>query len=317
MALAFGEDESTLIATGFRSGESAKSGYPDEPMFLINGGHPFVTKFKIGCTSASKPAGLSLIFDKNLSNVIPGWRSNQGMRVFFDPRENAYVVSHTLSDAVSQRNQFGMSSLDLTGEMNWQHVFPANRYGHRGHASHPYALTLGHNGIYAIGGLAVVYDSGGVEQCEGRLLGFNPRAKVVAFDSRFLSPEPSANIECYGLQTTHDGGYILACGTGVEPELHPNASQKAKTWRALVHRTDATGTVMWEHDYTDNSQHPGPGVRRGQSAGEYIVASKNGGYALLLDTAQWGSSETGGNFGVMMLEPTNRSLVGGMRVNSD
>ena len=50
----------------------------------------------------------------------------------------------------------------------------------------------------------------------------------------YLGPSPlcglgerDANIECYGLQTANDGGFVMTCGNGVEPELHPKDSQAA------------------------------------------------------------------------------------------
>jgi hypothetical protein len=35
------------------------------------------------------------------------------------------------------------------------------------------------------------------------------------FDQRFHGL-PDYNVECYGVQPTHDGGYILTCGYGVK-----------------------------------------------------------------------------------------------------
>ena len=59
----------------------------------------------------------------------------------------------------------------------------------------------------------------GVNRCQGRLLKVEPSAGGVIFDHRFTSKLPHRNIECYGLQSTPDGGFILTCGTGVEPEV--------------------------------------------------------------------------------------------------
>ena len=109
-------------------------------------------------------------------------------------------------------------------------AFAAFAASFTGHASHPYALALGRDGTYAIGGLAVFYDSQRIEQCQGRLVAVDPATGALAWDQRFTSAHKDYNIECYGLQATHDGGYILACGTGVEPELHPHDSPKVSMY---------------------------------------------------------------------------------------
>lgn len=114
------------------------------------------------------------------------------------------------------------------------------------------------------------------------------------FNERFTSSVPDTNIECYGVQATREGGYILTGGTGVESELHPKDSQRSKTWRVLLHGTDGQGKQLWQANYTDNSQLK-------QNAGEYIVATKDGGFAIYIDSQTWGSPATGGNFAIMKL----------------
>ena len=98
----------------------------------------------------------------------------------------------------------------------------------------------------------------------------------VQWDQRFTSSEKDTNIECHGIQTVErDGGYILTCGTGVEPEVHPHDSDKSKTWRVLVHRTDSEGAMLWQDVYTSND-------KLQNNAGEYIIATRNDdGYAVL------------------------------------
>jgi hypothetical protein len=124
-----------------------------------------------------------------------------------------------------------------------------------------------------LGGLAASH-------CQGRLVVVNVSGLLgrseadpgrVVFDSRFTSAEPDANIECYGVapSTGADGGWVLSCGTGVEPELHPGDSKVAKTWRVLLHRADAHGTRLWETNYTDNTQ-------LHDNAGENIFGVRDG-----------------------------------------
>ena len=139
----------------------------------------------------------------------------------------------------------GLTVTGLDGTVKWSRVYPAGAVPPlTGHKSHPYALaaTKGGGG-YAIGGLAVINDAEGIEQCQGRLVVMDSGGGALRWDRRFTSEAKNTNIECYGLQQTHDGGFILTCGTGVEPELHPHDSPRAKTWMVLVHRTNSTGSV--------------------------------------------------------------------------
>ena len=64
--------------------------------------------------------------------------------------------------------------------------------------------------------------------------------------------------------------------------------------QVLAHRVDADGGEVWEALFTDTS--------KGNNAGEYIVSLKGGGYAIYVDATSWGSQETGGNFGLIVLE---------------
>jgi len=47
----------------------------------------------------------------------------------------------------------------------------------------------------------------------------------VVFDKRFNSTLKDANIECYGVSPTRDGGFIETCGEGVEPDVYPDDPQ--------------------------------------------------------------------------------------------
>ena len=86
----------------------------------------------------------------------------------------------------------------------------------------------------------------------------------------------------------------MACGTGVEPELHRKDSNRLKTWMVLVHRTNGSGVPLWQKTYTSNS-------KLLNDAGEYVITTQSGNYAVLVDSQTWGSRTTGGNFAIMLL----------------
>ena len=292
MCVAAGENENTIIASGWKGGENSTDGYPTEPMFLIGGGVSQVTKFTYD------KGAFSIVFDVSI-DAESAFQTRQGMRLFYDPAAHAYAVSHTTTTAGDLEFQFGMSLLAADdGRILWSRSYPATPPGapnDTGHASHPYALTLARDGkSYAIGGLAVINDAQGIEQCQGRIAIIAPATGNLTYDRRFTSSEKDTNIECYGVSPTPDRGFILTCGTGVEPELHPKDSQRSKTWRVLVHRTDSTGSPLWEHVYTSNAQLQ-------NNAGEFILTAKNGSYVVYVDAQSVGNPGTGGNFGIMML----------------
>ena len=78
----------------------------------------------------------------------------------------------------------------------------------------------------------------------------------------------------------------------VTPRSPTPNPQSSKIWGALVHRTDKEGMKVWEKTYTD---------RKRDDAGEYIVTTRSGEYAVYIDAQSWGSPSTGGNFAIMLL----------------
>lgn len=289
MAISLTGEDNTVIATGFVGSENATEGYEDEPMFLIYGGSAFVMKL----TYDGSKQPLEVVFDKKIQ--ADGFEASQGMRIYHDQVANAYALSIASADAPSNF-QFGLASTSTDGDLNWVKIFPAKHDSVDGHASHPYALTLPADGSgYVIAGLAVIYDANNIEQCQGRLAKISPDGTLL-FDKRWTSKQKDTNIECYGVQNTPDGGYIATCGTGVEIELHPGDSQQLATWMVLVHRTDSEGNEVWDTTYTSNK---GPAYKN--NAGEYIVTTKAGKYAVYVDSQSYGSDETGGNFAIILL----------------
>ncbi len=278
-----------VVAVGVVGGENATTGYVDEPMFLIGGGRVSATSFRIDPDTYA----FTVLHDVEVAGGT-GFDTPQAMRVLNHPDGTHVAVSHTTTFDGGSNFQFGLTMLDAaTLVAEWTHAYPAGAGGMDGHASHPYALTVAQDGGVVVGGLAVIFDANNIEQCQGRLVKIGVDGSKI-FDRRFTSALPDTNIECYGAQTTLDGGFILTCGTGVEPELHPKDSQKSKTWRVLVHRTDPDGNQLWDTDYTTNDALQ-------NNAGEYILALRDGGYAVYVDSQTWGSSSTGGNFAIMKL----------------
>ncbi len=74
--------------------------------------------------------------------------------------------------------------------------------------------------------------------------------------------------ECYGIKTTPDGGFVMACGSGIEPDNTVNKTDPLNTWAAYIVRTDAAGETLWTFT------HHTPG--EGHNAAEYVGACRDG-----------------------------------------
>lgn len=94
----------------------------------------------------------------------------------------------------------------------------------------------------------------------------------------------------------------MTCGNG--PETIPKwmTDCHERTWTAYVYRTDGTGAPLWKANVTDAA------ARCVNDAGEHIIAAKEGGYAVYVDSGTLGRAGTGGNFGLVVLNAdTDRS----------
>ena len=179
---------------------------------------------------------------------------------------------------------------------------------------------------------------------QGRLVKVSPKGELI-FDQRFGSTQKDTNIECYGIAYTagkgasaatsssadasarrsslalasadastggggggssSNDGYILACGTGVEPGSHPFDSVRLRTWMVLVHRTDSEGKALWQRNYSSNRRSVFGTYRN--NAGEYIVATREG-VMLSTSTPSCGNQVTGGNFALMLPTPVVNGTV--------
>eukprot|EP00930_Biecheleria_cincta_P002016 TRINITY_DN103094_c0_g1_i1.p1 TRINITY_DN103094_c0_g1~~TRINITY_DN103094_c0_g1_i1.p1 ORF type:complete len:484 (-),score=63.27 TRINITY_DN103094_c0_g1_i1:198-1649(-) len=296
--MSLGHDpEHAFVVTGVVGAGNESTTFPDQVMFLPTGGQPCISQI------AYDNAGLKVVFDRKLEE-LPGCEKPdclmlEGMRVVYDPEEQQYIVAANLYYPQRYANEMGAIALGTDGEVHWMRSFPASSI--TGVMSQPYALAYapsvpGASRRYVIGGHWFWTEGPqNVLRAGGRMVGFNSSGDV-NFDTRWRSGERDANMECYGLQTTLDGGFIMTCGNGVEGELHPKDSDVMKTWMVFVARTDRNGNPLWSGNFTE-AEH----FKKQNNAGEYIIATRDGRYAVLVDSQTWGSSSTGGNFALMML----------------
>eukprot|EP01084_Bolivina_argentea_P125143 221748_1 len=275
--------ETEYVATGYIHGEAGQCD-DDEPMFLIFGGYAFLMKFKYDSTTHKFNTILEVPF--NQSKITDHMVPMQGMRVFDDPANERYGISAATHTPTDYSVQFGMISTDYDGNVLWSNIYPAaNKFG-TGTGSHPYSLiTSTLNDGWVISGLALK-QSNGIP--EGRMAKIDSKGDLI-WDTRFeYNNDAGMSVECYGLSVAKDNGYITTCGTGYEGNGHENP-----TWMALLHRTDENGKLDWQKPYSNQST--------GNNAGEFVLTTKDWGYAMYIDSNTWGPPGTGGNFGLMLL----------------
>ncbi len=89
--------------------------------------------------------------------------------------------------------------------------------------------------------------------------------------------------ECYSVKATPDGGLVLACGSGIEPENVKSRKDPHATWTAYVVRTDSNGELLWKFAYHAPNE--------GHNAAEYVALCRDGGYLMFLDSDNVGDME--------------------------
>ena len=98
--------------------------------------------------------------------------------------------------------------------------------------------------------------------------------------------------ECYGVRSAPGGGFITACGSGVEPGNEARPDDPLNTWRAYVVRVTEAGAVRWQASY---------GSPHANNAAEFVLPARGGGYAVFADSDEHGPGW--GNFALYRLAP--------------
>ncbi len=97
--------------------------------------------------------------------------------------------------------------------------------------------------------------------------------------------------ECYGVRSVPGGGYVTACGSGVEPDNEAHPDDPLNPWRAYVVRVTETGTIQWQASY---------GSPHTNNAAEFVLPTRDGGYAVFADSDEHGAGE-GANIAIYKL----------------
>jgi len=255
-----------VIATGYLGGNEPEG-------FIIYGGQCFIMK---------TDAVGKLEWEKTLKPVF------HGMRILQTP-DSGFAVCSNINREDTEDLDFCLLKTDNKGDLLWYKSYGGDALEN----CFDFDLTQDHG--FILGGHTrtwakvkdgwdawlVKTDSIGNMQWNksfGEPLGGNP---LWIYD------------EAYGVKSTPDGGYVLACGTGVEPENVSEKDNPNNFWSSYVIKTNGKGELQWEHIYKKEGMH---------NAAEYINICKDGGYIVFLDAD--GFFENGANaFGFMKLAP--------------
>jgi len=259
-------EDGGIIATGYLDG--------DEPGgFIIYGGKCFIMK---------TDAYGNLEWEKTLDPVF------HGMRVL-QTQDGGYAVCSNILNENTEDLDFCLLKTDKNGDLQWYKSYGGaaaeNCYDFDITTDNGFILT-GHTQTYA-----KVEDGWDVwlvkTNCDGNMQWHKSFGEPLGGDPLWIYDE------AYSVKSTPEGGYILAAGTGIEPENVKDDNNPNNFWSSYVIKTDAYGELQWEHIYKKEGMH---------NAAEYINICSDGGYIIFLDAD--GHMENGANaFGFLKITP--------------
>ena len=248
--------DGSIIAVGYQS-----AAYDDET-FIISSGVSFVMKVS---------AELNLVWERAIDNPY------ELKRVLPNQDSSGYVGFGSCRTETSETH-FCLIFMDLSGR-----VLQTRIYGD----GHGYDFDRTSDGGFIMGGHKVVNQG-----WDGWAIRVNAQGDEL-WNTTFGQPNGGTSTqlfeECYGVKSVPWGGYVLGCGSGVEPDNIANPNDPLNVWRAYVVRLDESGELSWHRTYSDGE---------GDDAAEYIVPTADRGFAVFTD-----SSELGGQLGIYKLSP--------------
>ncbi len=225
--------------------------------FLVDTGRGFILKLN---------ADLDVIWERDT-----GGRFFQPLRVL--PRTGApgYAVFGACRGHAEQ-TLFCLAFSDADGN-----VAAPMTYGTR--TSHPYDFDAAPDGGFILTGHLATCPGG----CwDGWMVHVDAAGREV-WNVSFGEPNGGARErmfeECYGVRSVPGGGFITACGSGVEPGNEVRVDDPLNTWRAYVVRVTEAGTVQWQESY---------GSPHANNAAEFVLPTRDGGFAVFADSDEHG-----------------------------
>tara|TARA_B100001093_G_scaffold475615_1_gene501310 strand:- start:431 stop:1852 length:1422 start_codon:yes stop_codon:yes gene_type:complete len=239
--------------------------------------------------------------------VNPNWmteiRGNlSGKTVKEVEGEGAYIVASSTND---DNHTASVIKLDKTGKKNWSKTYPAH-----GEITD---IALSYFNGKVDGYLMVGHVEGKSGALDGTITKLSKEGSIV-WSEQYGNPISGKGIffglgkendrfifdECWGIDSTSDGGAIMACGTGTHcDELKDNerpfaqcTADPREIWRSLLVKVDQQGNIVWykTDSFIEENDDWIP-----NTASEYVFFTKDGRIASVLDL-DFG-------FGLQILEP--------------
>ena len=237
----------------------------------------------------------------------PDWmteiRSNlSGKTVKEVEGEGAYIVASSTND---DNHTASVVKIDRAGKKSWSKTYPAH-----GEITD---ITLSYADGKVDGYLMVGHLAGKTGALDGSITKLS-RDGSVLWSEQYGNPLSGKGVfsglgkendhfifdECWGIDSTWDGGAIMACGTGTHcDEFEDNerlyarcAADPREIWRSLLIKVDRQGKLVW---YKTDSFIEEDDDWIPNTASEYVFFTKDGRIASVLDL-DFG-------FGLQVLEP--------------
>jgi hypothetical protein len=243
------------------SGEIVTTGY-------INGNDPngFLSMYSVGFIMKTTENG-EMLWEKELIGETGDPKIPSGSRILQDSSNGGYIISSTVFSEANHNMDFCLIKTDPSGNIEWINIYGGER------DEHCYDMDLTKDGGYILTGHTTSLPSVG---WDAYLVKVDRNGEKV-WDRSFGEPldgDPRKIYdECYGVRSTPDGGYIISCGTGIEPEPYKDSSYWSD-WKIFVVKTDQDGNFLWDFTSKDFP---------GEKAGEYVGISKDDGYIVFVD----------------------------------
>ena len=302
-----GGEHQVVYLTGYVCSESGydaeRNEYDQDPMFLISLGHAFIMTLAFSTDDLAAPPRqldeLTLTPAAMETSVV----FRQGMRVVYDDAlEQVVVLAAASTHEEDYEPHFAAVAVDAADVTNvrWHCIYCGSRSEVQLRASHPYAMTRAAlPGGYVLAGHSF-HDSMNAGRPVGRALKISAGDGSVVWDAQFAQPGHHLNTECYGVCVVPEG-VLLSCGTGSHDD---EASAAENIWRCLMVLLDARdGTARFVRPYALGGNKAGGGEVTANNAGEFVLATPDGGAIVAIDSQTFGPEGTGGNFALMKILP--------------
>jgi len=249
--------------------------------------------------------GQAIVQKYNLNDVSPSMTESNAL--FTHEVPSAYVTcksAKTTSDGktvallYSEENNAALTLLDVDGAVLWGPT--------------PYSNVEGTDVAVSAGGTEfAITGHGGPSGIAGKLLRINASDGTLLDTKLFYSVPSTAGSdyqyvynECWGIQPLSDGGYVLACGTGIEEcSVFPSGQLRRKCnrnealllddrsgaiprpasiWQAMTVRTDSLGDVVWQRvdQWSETGNTP---TEYHSSAAEWAILGADGSIVTVND----------------------------------